>query len=168
MSLRWLFVLFLSAPVLAATGRQQFPTMSAQQADSLVAAFKSGEIDRAQIPSLPHVKGADIAHLTAQTSLIYIMPSENEDSFAFRAQVGREHYLVWFTVAPRLPQGAGTPGLAAILENGRVTQFQVISLILGRKESRQVACHSRELGPDCTSLPIDSNSRKTRQPGQRD
>ncbi|WP_431476543.1 hypothetical protein [Massilia eburnea] len=159
--------LFFSAPVFAADSQRQTPVMSTQQADSLVAALKSGEIDRSPLSSLPQVEGADITRLTSRTGLPYITPSDNEDYFAFSAAAGKKHYLFWFTVTPRLPQGAGTPTLAAILEHGRVTQYQVISLIPGRKESKQLACHSRELGPDCTSLPSDSNSSKIRQPAPR-
>lgn len=160
--------LLFAAPVVAANSQRQVPRISAQQADRLVAALKSGEFDRTQSPSLPQVDGADITRLTSRTGLHYITPSDNEDYFAFSAMAGKRHYIFWFTVIPRLPQDAGTPGLAAILEHGRVTQYQVISLVPGRKESKQLACHSRELGPDCTSLPADSDSSKIRQPAQRD
>lgn len=155
--------LLFPALVLAANNKEQVPTLSAQQAVTLVAALKSGEIDRTQLPSLPPVEGADITRLTSRTGLLYMAPGDNEDFFAFGANVGKKHYIFWFTVSPRLPQDAATPALAAILEHGRVTQYQVIALIQGRKESNLVACRIRSAGPGCG--PSDADSSKIRQPG---
>lgn len=155
-------VLLFSASVLAANNKGEVPAISAQQADSLVAALKSGEIDRAHLPSLPPVAGAEITRLTSRTGLLYMTPGDNEDFFAFGANVGKKHYIFWFTVSPRLPQDAATPALAAILEHGRVTQYQVIALIQGRKESKLVACRIRGAGPSCE--PSASDSSKIRQP----
>ncbi|KQV47670.1 MULTISPECIES: hypothetical protein [unclassified Duganella] len=150
-------VLFFPASAFATDSQRQVPAMSAPQFDSLVAALESGQIDRTQLAALSQVGSGNITRLTARTGLPYMTPSADEDYFSFGADSGKKHYIVWFTVTPRLPQDAETPGLAAILANRRVTQYHVIALIEGRKESNLVASRLR-----------DADSSKIRQPGQRD
>ena len=144
-----LVFLVLSAPALAANSQRQEPTISTQQADGLVTALKSGEIDRAQLSSLPQVNGADITHLTATTGIHRIAPNNDEDYFAFSARAGNKRYSFYFTVTPRLPEGAKPPSLAALLENGRVTQYDVTSFVQGKANGHLVACYSRDTKPGC-------------------
>ncbi len=89
------------------------------------------------------------------TGIHHITPDENEDYFVLSAKAGKKRYIFWFTVTPRLPQGAATPDLRAILENGRVTQYHVISFVQGKKESKLIACHSRDSNLGCKQLPMD-------------
>jgi len=162
-----LVLLISSAPSFAASGLPQMPTMSTQQADNVVAAFKSGENDQVQLSSLPLIKGTDLVHLTAITGIHRITPSDDEDYFAFNAKVGNKRFSFYFTVTPRLASGAHPPSLATLLENGRVTQYDVTSFVEGKENSHLVACHSRDTGLGCKPFSWDSDSSKIRQPARR-
>ncbi len=130
--------------------------LSAQQTGQIVAALAAATTDDVGLAALPVVPSRYLTHLTGTTGIHCIEPHQDESYHALGVLVGdkghRQRHSVYFTLTPRIGEGADKLTLAALLKGRTVTQYAVRTVgPVAPGRPALVGYHARNPKPFCTA-----------------